>query len=150
VAQEKLALEMRDLISDSQRKIKNLRSLREQIEDAAGLAVKAGHAAKIKDMATELGKGLSAVEDEIVQNQAEASQDNFNYPRRFINHMARLYSVLIGDHHRPTGGVLEAYTDIKKVYEGISQRYDVAVKNTLERFNKVLEEEKVARVIDLK
>ena len=150
VAQEKLALEMRDLISDSQRKIKNLRSLREQIEDAAGLAVKAGHAAKIKDLATELGKSLTAVEDEIVQNQAEASQDNFNYPRRFINHMARIYSVLIGDHDRPTGGVLEAYIDIKKVYEGISQRYDVAVKNTLERFNKVLEEEKVARVIDLK
>lgn len=150
VAQEKLALEMRDLISDSQRKVKNLRSLREQIEDAAGLAVKAGHATKIKDLATELGKALTAVEDEIVQNQAEASQDNFNYPRRFINRMARIYSVLVWEHNRPTGGVLEAYTDIKKVYEGISQRYDVAVKNTLERFNKVLEEEKVARVIDLK
>jgi photosystem II stability/assembly factor-like uncharacterized protein len=150
VAQEKLALEMRDLISDSQRKVKNLRSLRSQIEDAAELAVKAGHTTKIKDLATELGKVLTAVEDEIVQNQAEASQDNFNYPRRFINHLARIYSVLIWDHHRPTGGVLEAYADMKKVYEGISQRYDVAVKNTLERFNKVLEEEKVARVIDLK
>lgn len=150
VAQESLGLEMRDLITDSQNKIKNLRSLREQIEGTAALAVKAGHAARIKDLATELAKSLTAVEDEIVQNQAEAGQDNFNYPRRFINRMARLYSVLIGDHHRPTGGVIEAYADMKKVYEGITQRYEVAVKNALERFNKVLEEEKVARVIDLK
>ncbi|HPH20679.1 MAG TPA: glycosyl hydrolase, partial [Haliscomenobacter sp.] len=150
MAQEKLALEMRDLISDSQRKVKNLRSLRQQIEDAAGLAVKAGHPTRIKDLATELAKGLTAVEDEIVQNQAEAGQDNFNYPRRFINRIARIYGVLIWDHHRPTGGVIEAYADMQKVYDGIKARYDVAVKNTLEQFNKVLEEEKVARVIDLK
>lgn len=150
VAQENLGLEMRDLISDSQNKVKNLRSLREQIEGTAALAVKAGHAPRIKDIATELSKALTAVEDEIVQNQAEASQDNFNYPRRFINRMARVYSVLVWDHHRPTGGVIEAYADMKKVYEGITQRYELAVKNALERYNKVLEEEKVERVIDLK
>lgn len=150
VAQEILGLEMRDLISDSQNKVKNLRSLREQIEGTAALAIKAGHASRLKDLAAELAKSLSAVEDEIVQNQAEASQDNFNYPRRFINRMARVYSVLVWDHHRPTGGVVEAYADMKKVYEGITQRYDVAVKNALERFNQVLEEEKVARVIGLK
>ncbi len=146
-AQEALALEMRELISDSQRKVDELRSLKKQFNETAELAVKANFPKKIQELAEELGKSLTAVEDEIVQNMAEAGQDNFNYPRRFINHIARVYSVLVWDDNRPTGGALEAYADLKKVYEGISTRYDKAAGEAMQRFEKMLSEEKVPRVI---
>ncbi len=146
-AQLSLALELRQMITSSQLMVKNLRSLRQQIQNTAQLAVQSGQSKKLETLATELGKKLTAVEDTIVQNKAEAGQDNFNYPRRFINHLARLYSVVIWDHDRPTGGALEAYEDLKKNFADINSRYLQARDAAVVQFNQFLETEKVPRLL---
>ncbi len=146
-AQLGLALEVSDLITEAQDRIRNIRALREQIQSTAKLAEQAGHGSGFKDLAEELSTQLTAVEDQLIQNKAEASQDNINYPRVFSNHIGRLYSVLTGDHHRPTAGVLERYEDLKVEYAGIVADYDQAVEDAISRFNTALDAEKVERLI---
>jgi photosystem II stability/assembly factor-like uncharacterized protein len=146
-AQLTMALEISQMITASQLMVKNIRSLRQQMQNTAQLAVQSGQNKKLETLATELGKQLTAVEESIVQNKAEAGQDNFNYPRRFVNHLARLYSVVIWDHERPTGGAIEAYEDLKKVFAGINTRYGVVRDSAVQQFNQLLESEKVPRLL---
>ncbi len=146
-AQLDLALDIREMISQAQRRIKNLRALREQIESVAQLAGQAGYEGKIQELAKEISTQLTAVEDQLIQNKAEASQDNINYPRVFSNHIGRLYGVVAGDDHRPSGGALERYEDLKKEYADIVQDYEKVVDNELPRFNRLLEQERVGRLI---
>lgn len=146
-AQLALGLEVRDLIHEAHQRIKNLRALREQINDIAGRAEKAGHGTEFKEMTKEIDRQLTAVEDQLIQNKAEASQDNINYPRVFSNHIGRLYTVLIYDQHRPTGGMLERYEDLKKEYAGIVADYEEVMREAVPQFNELLAQEKVERLI---
>ena len=146
-AQLDLGLEISAMIAEAHQRIKNLRSLREQINNTAKLAVESGHNKAIKELADEMDKQLTAVEDQLIQNKSEVSQDNINYPRVFSNHIGRVYTVLIYDQHRPTGGVLERYEDVKKEYAGIVADYEKVLKEEVPKFNALLEKEKVARLI---
>lgn len=147
-AQEDLALDIRDMITEAHQRIKNIRSVRKQLLSISKLAVEAGHTEELKNLADSIDKKLTTVEDQIIQNKAEASQDNINFPRVFSNHIGRLYGVVVNAHHRPTDGALERYEDLKKEYAGITADYK-KVMAELSQFNELLEQEKVARVIVL-
>lgn len=146
-AQEELALEIRDMITEAHQRIKNIRAVREQLQSIAKLAVEAGHTKEIKKLAQEVGEQLTAVEDQLIQNKAEASQDNINFPRVFSNHIGRLYSVVVNAHHRPTGGALERYEDLKLEYGGIVTQYRKVMEKEIPKFNALLEQEEVDRII---
>ena len=146
-AQLELALQVSTMITESQQRIQNLRAVREQLRETARLAVEAGHPQNLSDLAKRISDKLTTVEDQIIQNKAEASQDNINYPRVFSNHIGRLYSVLVDDDERPTGGVLERFEDLKTEYRGIVQQYDAVIRNELPKFNDMLDKNKVSRII---
>ena len=146
-AQLDLAMDVSELISESHRFVENLRSARQQANGFAALAIKTGKDSLILKKAKALDKKLTAVEDQIIQNKAEASQDNINFPRVFSNHIGRLYSVLVNAHHRPTAGVLERYEDLKKEYKGIKENYQKVMEEDLEEFKKLLKDKKVEMII---
>lgn len=146
-AQLDLGLEIRDLIHVAHQRIKNLRALRKQVRQTAELATEAGHSDELKKMAEAIDERLTAVEDQLIQNKSEVSQDNINFPRVFSNHIGRVYTVLIYDHHRPTGGVLERYEDLKVEYAGIVADYDKVLQEDLPGFNALLDKDKVPRLI---
>jgi len=146
-AQLETAQEIAGMITDAHKRIKNIRALREQIKSTAELAKRAGHGEELKEMAGKIDEQLTAVEDQIIQNKAEASQDNINYPRVFSNHIGRLYSVVARGHHRPTGGSMERLEDLKQEYAGIVADYEEVMEQDLPLFNKLLEEKQVSRLI---
>jgi hypothetical protein len=146
-AQLKTVLEIRDMITDSHKRIKNLRALRDQMKSISDLAVRAGHSDKLKDLSKGISEKLTAIEDQIIQNKAEASQDNINFPRVFTNHIGRLYGVAMNAHHRPTGGVLERWEDLKKEYQGIIDEYNGIVDQEISNYNELLKKEKINGLI---
>ncbi len=146
-AQLELVLVVRDMITEAHKRIKNLRALKNQMKAISELAVQAGHSKELKELVSSISKNLTEVEDQIIQNKAEASQDNINYPRVFTNHIGRLYGVAMNDHHRPTGGVLERFEDLKKEYAGIVEAYNKVVEQDIPRFNDMLKKEKIDRLI---
>ena len=102
--------------------------------------------AGIRDHAEKLAQQLTKVEDLLVQNKHEASQDVINYPRVFTNHIMLLYGHLVGSHHRPTGGILERWTDLQAEYDHISRHYGTAVE-PVQPYGPQLEAAGVPRVI---
>lgn len=146
-AQLDLALDIQQMITESQLRIKNIRAVKEQLENITKLALKAGHDEMLKTLSSDIITKLNAVEDQIIQNKAEVSQDNINYPRVFSNHIGRVYSVLVNAHQRPTGGVVERFADIKKEFSKIVEDYNAVFKEAVPKFNTMLEGEKVDRVI---
>ena len=146
-AQLEMAIEISNMITESHRRIKNLRSIREQVNSKAELAVKAGHSDQCKKVAKIIDTRLTTVEDLIIQNKAEASQDNINYPRVFSNHIGRLYGVVVNAHHRATGGALERFADLKKEYAHIVEQYEAVMKEDLPRFEELMGTEGVERIV---
>ena len=135
------------MITESQLRIKNIRAVKEQLENITHLAIKAGHQTMLKTLSADIVTKLNAVEDQLIQNKAEVSQDNINYPRVFSNHIGRVYSVLVNAHQRPTGGVIERFADIKKEFAKIVEDYNAVFTEVVPKFNTMLEGEKVERVI---
>ncbi|MEZ4849897.1 MAG: glycosyl hydrolase [Bacteroidia bacterium] len=143
-----LALEVRQMIEDSHKMIKVLRSMRKQALEKTELAVEAGHNRSLKQAANTFGEKLTALEDKLIQNKVESSQDAINYPRKFSNHIGRLYSVLIGLDSKPTGGVLERFQELKAEYQAFSAEFDDLINRELVDFNLLLQKEKVLPIIN--
>ncbi len=146
-AQLDLALEVQAMITDAQRRIKNIRAVKSQLKDKTKRALKVGQYETLESLSKTIIEELDGVEEQLIQNKAEVSQDNINYPRVFSNHIGRLYSVLVNAHHRPTDGVVERFEDIKTEYAAITGKYQEVFNTSVDKFNTLLEGEKVDRVI---
>ncbi len=145
--QYELALEITGLITESHDMIRNVRALKNQVNGMVGLAMKAGYSEEIKNQAEALTTRLTAVEDKLIQNKAESSQDAINYPRVFTNHIGRLYGVLNNSQDEPTGGVLERYEDLKVNFKAFQEELQKTIDEDLSAFNALLDSEKVPRLI---
>lgn len=146
-AQFDLAMEMADYITKSQDLVRNMRDIREQVTAIAERASKAGYSTTVKEKADVLSKKLTAAEEAIFQNKIETSQDEINFERKFTNHIARLYGVVIDDHNRPTAGMLERYDDLKKQFEELRKPYDEVMNAEFPAFNRLLEDQNIPRII---
>ncbi|MEP1097299.1 MAG: glycosyl hydrolase [Cyclobacteriaceae bacterium] len=147
--QQKFELEQ-DVISTinaSQDMIREIRSIREQANSIAKMAVKAGHNDRLKTLAKELDKKLTTVEDQLFQNKTETTQDEINFPRVFSNHIVRLFRVIVDEDNAPTGGMLERWEDLQKAYADIVSDYESVKENELMKFQNAVAEENVDRII---
>ncbi|MEM8895742.1 MAG: glycosyl hydrolase, partial [Bacteroidota bacterium] len=146
-AQFDMAVKVRDLIDESQDNIRNIRSVRTQLNDISDRAIKAGYSSSIKESSDAIIEKLDALEENLFQNKIETSQDEINYPRKWTNNIARLYQVLIGDDNRPTGGMIERWDDLSKAYEEYIAPLNDIMENDLKAFNDLLSQENVSRII---
>jgi len=147
--QEKFELEQDVIatITDSQDMIREIRSIREQANSISKMAVEAGHSDRLKTLAKELDKQLTTVEDQLIQNKTETTQDEINFPRVFSNHIVRLFRVIVDEDNAPTGGMLERWEDLQKVYANIVADYNSIKEAQLKNFQDAVVEEKVDRII---
>jgi len=93
-----------------------------------------------------LSRQLTAIEDKIIQNKVKTTQDAINYPRKFMNHVGRVYSVHIYNQGPPTGGVLERWADVQAEYAAIRKELKAALAK-VEEFNQLLKKKGVAHII---
>ena len=146
-AQFDLAMEISSLITRSQKQVKNIRSIKEQVNSITQLAIMAGKGKGLEEAASALTAKLTAVEDSLFQKKIEVSQDEINYPRRFTNHIARLYQVVIDDHDKPTAGMLERYKDLKEDYKRLIAPLATILEQDLNAFNNRVKANKIEPVI---
>ena len=146
-SQYELAIEIMDMIQESQDLIREVRSIREQSTDLAKRAKEAGYSDELQESASALSKAITAVEDNIIQNQIETSQDAINYPRKFSNHIGRLYGVLVRNHGAPTGGVKERFEDVKLEHKVNLSAYEKVKNSELADFLQLIKDENVSPII---
>ena len=145
-ANQDLALQVRNLITQSQEELLDLRSVNEQIASV----LKHGEdvlTPELSQALKDVKKENKDLQDMIYQDQIETSQDEINFRRKFTNHIIRLYRVIISQNDRPTAGELERWEDVQNEYEPFAEGYLQFVNEKLPELIKQLQAEKMPLII---
>jgi photosystem II stability/assembly factor-like uncharacterized protein len=140
-----LTVQIADMISKFQHAIEQLRSVREQIKSIVEKTNDKSE--EIHKQAEKLTQMLTAFEDKLINNKMESGQDPIGMERKLSNRMGRLYQVVRGHDAKPTSGMKERFTDLRKVYDSYIAQYKTLKEEDLAAFNRMLEEKEIRHVI---
>ncbi len=142
-----LEMDVLKLINESQDIIRNLRSIRDQTTQIGEKVDAAGLGDELKKMAKELDMKLTPIEETLVQNKIETSQDEINFRRVFSNHIARLYRVIVDEDNAPTSGMIERWEDLKAQFVDLKKPYSDLMNIEVEAFNVKARELQAGKII---
>jgi photosystem II stability/assembly factor-like uncharacterized protein len=134
-AQFTLARQISERVSEANRAVIRIRSLKQQITERTG---KAG-SADIKTAGQALTDKLTAVEGEIYQHRLRSGQDPLNFPIRLNNKLAALQGTVESGDYRPTDQALAVFKELSGRLDRELARLDGLVKTDLAAFNTLLE-----------
>lgn len=127
-----LMVAVRDKITETQRAVWTIRSVREQIENVAALMQSRG--SDIREAADSITGKLTGIETQLVQTRRG---DLANIKPMLTNQWAWLYGMMEGSDHRPTNSAYERFNDLTGELEGHLSELrsvltaDIAAFNTL-------------------
>ena len=122
-------LKMRDKFNEVQKGIKDIRTVRAQINDYTGRWDKETPK-EVKQMADSISKQLTTIEETLYQTKAKSGQDVLNYP-------IRLNDKLSGVFNAANSGNMAPSKQSKEVYDDIAGKCDVE----LNKLKKIMSEE---------
>lgn len=105
-------IQIRDKLSQVNRGINRLRSLRSQIEQLLKKARAHQDAGQVVKRGELLLKTLKDVEDVLIQSRSKSPQDPLNFPIKLNNKIAALASVVASSDHRPTDQSKELFKEL--------------------------------------
>jgi hypothetical protein len=127
--------------------IKNVRAIRDQVNDISKRAVKAGYSGDVKTAAEELTKKLKTLEESLIQTKNESGQDAINYKVKLDNHLAYLYSFVHEQDSKPNKSINDRFTELKAQLDRAEKDYQTMVGTDLKSFTTLLEENNIPRII---
>lgn len=128
-----LASRIRDKVSEANLSVMRIRRMKTDIAARAKDAPK-----EVQAAADQLGRSLSAVEEDIYQVRNQSGQDPLNFPIRTNNRLASLLRVALAGEGRPTGNVEPIFNDLVQELKGQIDRLDKTVSDQLPAFNRML------------
>jgi hypothetical protein len=135
VAQTKLALQLRDRMTEADDAVKRIRSVKEQIDE------RAPKMANVKEFAT-LSKSftdsLGSVEDSVYQTRNKSGEDPLNFPVRLNNQIAALMGFVTSGDRRPPPQAYQVFETVSPKLDTQLGRYDKSVKLYLDKINALL------------
>lgn len=140
--QFKFLRQVQTTFNNSQNAIKDIRSLRSQIND---LVARQGKAipADIKQMADSINRGLTKVEETLYQTKAQSFQDVLNFPIRLNDKLSGVFDAANSGHMAPSKQARDVYADLaKQVDQALGTLESIKLKE-LESFNKLIREKAV-------
>lgn len=146
-AQFELTTAVRDKLSETYNAIRTIHAVREQVQVIAERAVRAGYDQKIKTAAETLSQKLTEIEEELIQTKSEVYHDILNYPPKLDNQFAHLYGVVNRQGTYPTQGCYELFEDLKAKLAPQLDQLQNLLQTDLAKFNALLRQEGVPRVI---
>ena len=132
--QFKLAMQIRDKLSQANNTVVRLRALKDQITDRLGKLYKEKDATIIAN-GEALGQKLTDIEGEIYQYRNQSSQDPLNYPIKLNNKLAALEGVVQSADARPTSQSYEVFKDLSSRLDAQLGRLDTILKTDVPAFN---------------
>ena len=94
----------------------------------------------LEEQAEALRKGLTEVEEELIQPKNESGQDPINFPPKLDNQIAYLYGHVARNYGRPTGGSFERFRDLEEEATPVLERLASLLGVGVADLNRVLEE----------
>ena len=103
--------EVQNKFNEVQKGIKNIRTVRAQINDFTARLGK-DIPKDVKQLADTINKQMTAVEETLYQTKAKSGQDVLNYPIRLNDKLGGIFNVANSGNMAPSKQVKEAYADI--------------------------------------
>ncbi len=160
--QFRLAMQIRDKLSQANETVVKIRALKDQINDrlakieggkreaeggkASGQRFSAADK-RIVAAGEALAAKLTDIEGEIYQYRNQSSQDPLNYPIKLNNKLAALEGVVGSTDARPTAQSYDVFKDLSARLEAQLARLDGLLKTDLPAFNKLLASRKLEPVV---
>ncbi len=146
-AQFDFSIAVRDKLTETNKAVKNIRTVREQINRVIDPMK---DKAELKDV-TEMGKAINEemkkIEEALYQTKNKSNQDPLNYPIRLNNKLGALAGEVDGSDYKPT-------EQVKTVYKEITDKIDVQLnslkqimKDKLPKFNDLVKQKQVSAVV---
>lgn len=141
-AQVGFLLQVRDKFSEIQIGIKNIRTVRTQINDLNGrIDTKANK--DIKQMGDSINKQLTKIEEALYQTKSKSGQDVLNFPIRLNDKIAGLYNVASSGYAPPSKQVRETFADLSGQADVQLAKLKTILDNDLKQYNKMINEKQV-------
>jgi len=135
-------LRVRDKFSAIQKAIKNIRSIRGQIDAIVAKADTAA-AKSLKQLGDSINKQLTAVEEALDQTKAKSGEDVLNYPIRLNDRVAAVYNAASAGYGAPTKQAQEAFEALSVLTDVQLNKLKAVTANEVQAFNKMIYEKQV-------
>jgi photosystem II stability/assembly factor-like uncharacterized protein len=112
IAQNKLAIQLRDTISAIHKAIKRIRKIKASVDGYLASYIDTNEVKPLKDAAKPLVDTLTTIEDIFIQGRIKAFEDVLRYPIRLNDKLAYLYDVVKSADARPTDQDYEVFSDL--------------------------------------
>jgi photosystem II stability/assembly factor-like uncharacterized protein len=136
-------IQIRDKFSETQKGIKQIRELRQQLNALNTRMAKDSTAKEIKTSSDSIQKRITRIEEALYQTKAKSGQDVLNYPIRLNDKLSSLYDAANSGYMAPSKQVVEVYgvlsEQIDKHLLNLKSIKEVDVKN----FNALLKQKEV-------
>jgi photosystem II stability/assembly factor-like uncharacterized protein len=131
LAQETLALQLRDKLSEANRAILQIRDVKGQVSDR----LTKSNDEKLKTTGDRLSGNLGDVEDDIYQVKNQSGQDPLNYPIKVNNRLASLLGVVSRAQGRPHAQLFSIFNDLQGELKVETDRLEKVLATDLPAFN---------------
>jgi photosystem II stability/assembly factor-like uncharacterized protein len=139
--QEALLLQIRDKLTETHEAILKIRDIRKQANEWAARDKSLEAAAK------ELGKKLSAVEEELYQVKNKSGQDPLNYPIKLNNKLAALGGVVGSADARPTDQSYQLHEELTSKINAQLKVFQGLLGADVVKFNALVKEKNIPAIV---
>ena len=141
-------LQTRDKFGEIQKSIKNIRTIRTQLNDFTA-KMDTANTKEIKTLADTINKQITTIEEALYQTKAKSGQDVLNYPIRLNDKISGLYNYVNSGYTPVARQAKEAYADLAAQADIQINKLKSIMNNELKQFNKLIHDKQVP-VIGLK
>ncbi|NNE66633.1 MAG: hypothetical protein HKN33_08700 [Pyrinomonadaceae bacterium] len=143
-----LAMKLRDMNSELNKKLRALDSVRKQSLQIEQLAK--DRVDGIKPDLSKAFKNYRKKHDTLVKSIATDPADRLQGPNRYSNLVSRLYGTVSGGNFAPTAAMKKQYTKLNSEFPEVISKIDQFVDKEIPAFNKVLRDNKLPEMSLLK
>ncbi|HWJ30607.1 MAG TPA: hypothetical protein VNS32_29005, partial [Flavisolibacter sp.] len=130
-------MQVKDKFSDVQKAIKDIRSLRSQINTFVGLQGKE-MPKEVKSMADSINKQLTAIEETLYQTKAKSGQDVLNYPIRLNDKLSGVFDAASSGNFAPSKQVRDVFSDLSAQVDVQLNKLNIIKQKDIPAFNELI------------
>jgi hypothetical protein len=145
--QLELAMKVRNSVNDAADTVNQIHDLQAQLKDLERRLAGDSKAGNVVTAAKELGKELTAVEEELIEPKIKASEDSLNYPIRLRYKLVALGEVVESADAAPTGQSYELFKDLRGQLDAQLAKWREITAKDVPALNEVMKKQGIAAIM---
>ncbi|MGB0836572.1 MAG: glycosyl hydrolase [Flavobacteriaceae bacterium] len=142
-AQFDFIVEVRDELTKVHKSIKQMRVARTKVNDLAKELKSDEENSELYDLAVQISKDITEVEETLYQTKSKSNQDPLNFPIRLNNKLAHLNALTSMGDFQPTDQSVQLKDELIELIEVELKKLDEIYKDQIAELNQKLKESKV-------